>query len=314
MLSRIPCGERMPCPATAQACRPRVRPGRPGFTLTELLVVIAIIGVLATLAVTGVMWATRGQQQSNTENAMRTIQKALDAHWAAVVNDAKKETVPDGVHTWAGGNAQRARVVWIKLRLMEAFPTSYSEVSNPYCYSSGLIPTNKRKYNASYKSALGGLTAANNSATESSACLLLALSVNRGGVTLAPDSLGSFVQDSDGDGIKELVDGWNSPLAFFRFPTGNSELQGLAPSTGVYKDPLDPTGLLFNWTGGNSATFDSSVHKIKFGAAACYIVPTVVSAGPNKSFGLNTDMSISNSNDADDNIMSFRLKLGARGD
>jgi hypothetical protein len=52
-----------------------------------------------------------------------------------------------------------------------------------------------------------------------------------------------------------------------------------------------------------------------------YTFPVIASAGPNKSFGLvqtpagaPNAMSPDNSGDDNDNIYSYRLRLGARGD
>src|SRR5688500_17839206 len=105
---------------------------RPGFTVTEILVVISIIAVLAALTTAGISWAIGGRHNSNAQDAVRTIAKTVDQHWAHVVNEAKKEVgIPSAVVTLADGNMERAKVIWVKLRLMEAFPTTFAEVSNP---------------------------------------------------------------------------------------------------------------------------------------------------------------------------------------
>ena len=72
----------------------------------------------------------------------------------------------------AGNDRLRAKVIWTKLRLKQAFPNNFNEALNP-------APLKPLPY---YVNALGalGFTAANTGAAnpqnfESSACLLLAL-------------------------------------------------------------------------------------------------------------------------------------------
>jgi len=304
---------------------------RIAFTLIEILVVVAIIGILAVLVVGGVMKVTQGQRLGNTRTMIKTIDKTLKEHWAYVVKEAQKETGLDvpfqamnnvfGPDLTAG---ERNRIIWIKLRLMEAFPISYADVASPYPYTAnttGIIPGNMRKYNSTYVKLLGGKANDNKGgATESSACLLMALSVMRGGTSLNIDALGaSYVADSDGDGLKEFVDGWGNPLTFFRFPTDNAQLQNSYPGTtfpadkywrdtslappdpanggydaavpftsktkikdSVFTDPVDMSGILFTWPSGSGRkTFETNVHKIAFNSkAACYVVPAIVSWGP----------------------------------
>src|SRR5207244_2178853 len=128
--------------------------------------------------------------------------------------------------------------------------------------ANALIPTSSPQKNiATYQQILTNakITAKNYSNlaafpnSQSSACLLMAISMNRGGAAfLNPDTLGSSVTDSDGDGVKEIVDGWGTPLFFFRFPTpsnwptGNLLQNPNTSATATYLDPLDPFGTLAN--------------------------------------------------------------------
>src|SRR5262245_17102356 len=105
---------------------------RSGFTLLELLVVIAIIAILAALTLRGTFQVIESRHVSNTETMMRTVNQTLAKHWAQVEADARKETgIPQLVINLAKNDSglddmERARVIWIKFRLMEAFPISYA--------------------------------------------------------------------------------------------------------------------------------------------------------------------------------------------
>ncbi|MBM4068862.1 MAG: type II secretion system protein [Planctomycetes bacterium] len=306
------------------------------FTLVELLVVIAIIGVLAALTVTGVMRVIDAQNESNTRTAIQTAYSILQKHWAKVVADAKKETPSTAALQLAGNDPQRAQVVWVKLRLMEAFPASYDEVRTPPPYqhypdfASGtpLIPDTQRRNIGTYQRKLGTASSANVQA-QSAACLVMALSVNRGGVVLDEEKFGPFLKDSDRDGIPELVDGWGTPIAFFRFPTQYPNLlsasgsQWLNPAkTGrgaTFSDPLDPDGLLQN-TGSYDYAYFTGTLKAHAVASGSYIIPALASSGRDGKLGLNfqsysagSDMGLTGDGSADDNLYSFFLNVGSTG-
>jgi prepilin-type N-terminal cleavage/methylation domain-containing protein len=275
----------------------RMQTQRTGFTLIELLVVIAIIGVLAALTVSATMRLMGSQQETNTQTAMLHVDRALQQAWAKVVNDAKNEDITNATNvlTLAGSDPRRARVIWIKLRLMEAFPVTYAEcnVANNPLYTLNLIPSTMRKNISSYQRTLNNAAVhPNYPNSESSACLLMALSINRGGgAFLNKDILGGNISDTDGDGVKEIIDGWGTPVFFYRFPAPTQTLQWTAQvqqvnpalsnySLGIYSgapafitppssptfgrgavfaDPLDTEGALMdsNWFG-NAAQFQGT--------------------------------------------------------
>jgi prepilin-type N-terminal cleavage/methylation domain-containing protein len=323
---------------------------RSGFTLIEMLVVIAIIAVLAILAVGASFRVLEGQRQSNTETVMETTYSALRQAWAKVVADAKKETPSSATYTLAGGTQynDRAMVLHIKFRLMEAFPMTYAECnpSTNWLYTNSYIPSGMQRNLSTYwktlqktaKSPSGSYAYPN---SESSACLLMALSMNRGGGSaLNPDNLGSNVTDSDGDGVKEIVDGWGTPFFFFRFPTPSNWpinfLQNSNPNpSAAYADPLDPLGTLADstWLAGSGSTFTSSVHLVSYSATQTYyVIPVIVSAGTNGKYtqpanpttvqglglklGTTGTMDLVNPaslDDSNDNIYSFLLRMGGTG-
>jgi prepilin-type N-terminal cleavage/methylation domain-containing protein len=268
---------------------------RIGFTLVELLVVIAIIAVLAGLATFGVFAMMGRTQARNTESTMKVVNKLLMDRWSTVIDEAKKETPSSAVLALAGGDRDRAKVIWVKVRLMEAFPAKYDEVNNPTVLNAYILPDQKFKSHfAKYQTLLKGKTGG--VPGESAACLLMVLkTLSPDGVNIE-DQLPYAVADTDGDGLKELVDGWGKPMHFTRFGI-DAGVQAVNPALAAtnstafkYSDPTDPGGKLLtpNWYGSaNRATFDSQFHIVARppvaghpGPDANYVIPVIV-AGPN---------------------------------
>lgn len=274
---------------------------RAGISLVELLVVIAIIAVLAALSVGIIRAVLDSQQKANTEAAMRTVHKVLLRHWNEVAGAARTETPSAAVLALAGNDARRAQVIWIKMRLVEAFPQSYADVlssgspATPPAWHN-YIPAGSRKY-ANFQRALTTANAGGSPAVQSSACLLLALSVRRGGAALKAEDLGPAARDIDNDGLKEIVDGWGRPIEFTRFPVGDAILQSKSPVKTGYCDPVDSEGMLLtnSWANPSPAPtpptlssrqiFEGVCHVVSFNNAeprtppANYIVPILKSQG-----------------------------------
>lgn len=269
-----------------------------GFTLIELLVVMAIIAILGALVAAGIMSWTSGQARRNSEAHIRSVYMAVMRQWDAVISDAKKESLPAGF--WdnlpqAYKNSLPAgttdRILWIRMRLMEAFPSRFSEINDQYtAVPLSSIPVARRKYMANYYKALMTSGAPINqppatpAASESAACLYLAMSLDRSGSGYNIDSLKAFIKDSNGDKLNEFVDGWGQPLYFYRFAS-STELTASRPASVTY---LDAT------------------------------VPVLLSAGADGVLGLSSlplpvypqDITppLASLKDADDNIYSFKLK------
>lgn len=290
---------------------------RTGFTLVEMLVVIGIMVVLAGLISVGVMRFMDTSQTKSARDNVLALHKVIQSHWDEVVRQAREESsIPQPVLNFAGGDAARARVIWIKLRLMEAFPRNLEEVKNAnskfWPYTSGLIPVNRRKNLPQYASDLVLYNSVNSKPeTQSAACLLLTLKRARlgGGIDLEKMS-----RDTDNDGVPELIDNWGTPLAFYRFPDGSTELQNSNPVSGtgksaILQDPLDPEGKLVNWP--NRGVFEANIHKISAGTTPTYyIIPALISAGPDQQLGLDLlTMKTVNAALAKDNIESYRSQI-----
>jgi hypothetical protein len=237
------------------------------------------------------------------------------------------------------GDRERAKILMVKLRLMEAFPINFTDLAPPpypaptagftgaECYAPTgppngfnpplqLIPAKKRHYRGAYQTIVydpniedpnkkgfckprwqpGGLVGGTETeSVQSAVCLWVALGMAKGGVNVENDQLKAYMKDVDGSGNPVLADAWGTPLRFYRFSTGNSDLNASAPkAVGIPTalDSLDVNGKLLNWVGAstnstNPSLFDNAVHKrIYTTGAAQYAVPVIVSAGPDAKFGL----------------------------
>jgi hypothetical protein len=277
-----------------------------------LLVALAIIAVLAGLLTAAVLRAMGTARAQATDATLQKLASEVDKQVKEVVTQARKENVPADVLTLAGGNARRARVIWVKMRLKQEFPTTYGEALSP-------IPAALLQANGGPLVA-GDLppknvfvqtlpAAANDPTTESSACLLLSLTQGRGGITWdAAQTLGAgFIRDTDGDGVPEIIDTWGKAVTFVRCPYANTDLNPGGPQAGN-NDAQDPDGLLSNPGWVNSAygsttlgsLFAQLCHPVQGGTSYANLYPFVASAGQDKIIGT-----------ADD-LYSYRLrKLGA---
>lgn len=162
--------------------------------------------------------------------------------------------------------------------------------------------------------------------TESSECLYLILSTQVASEEFTVDQIPEqFIQDSDGDGLLEIVDAWGTPLQFYRWPTDYVayllETGKLPQSILIRSDPNDPNspvlannldteGLLTSDYNQKTNSWFKSERRAKFenGMAndnlrfaffrvsktddpntpfAYPILPMIVSAGPDREFGLH---------------------------
>jgi prepilin-type N-terminal cleavage/methylation domain-containing protein len=297
---------------------PLQRPGgicrRAGFTLIELMVVVAIIGVIVVLTTAAAMQTVSYQRTNTTDETIKTISSLLDQQWSAVLAKANNEVIPNSVFVMAGGNEKRARVIWKKLRLKQAFPMNFTEALTPGNPPSLYVQPSILPGMNAYQSAIlsSGLKPSTNPADwpkESAYCLVLALRQGFGGNSFSEERFGANALGSDPGvvGMKKFVDGWGNPLVFYRWPAANAELDNSSP-LGVYnpvspigtktwfRDPLDPEGLLESPDWNNPVNFatkqgvwwfeqychtvhdTTSIHPVRF-QRSHYMVPVIASAG-----------------------------------
>jgi hypothetical protein len=292
--------------------------------VAELLVVIAILAVLASLTASAVIPLINNQRVKNTNILLQKADHHLNTQWSEAVksaNNTPSSSIPQNIIVMAGGDSERARVIWVKLQLRQQFPQNYAEALAPYADAGSgvsLAPTDLPPLRY-YVSKLQGKTPTGSPA-ESAACLLLALERPRAGIKFnADEALGAgAIQDTDGDGLPEIVDGWGNPVVLYRWGTGNAALDGVSRSTRadhLDRDNQDPHKSLmaatWNLAGNpNALRFEALCHKISQPNGArpwsYYTQPTIVSAGKDGQFGL--DRSMTPQAGSQDNIYSFQVK------
>jgi prepilin-type N-terminal cleavage/methylation domain-containing protein len=311
---------------------------RRSFTLVELLIVIGIISVLAGLSIGAVMATIGFQHQKNTKFYMRELKGATKKRWDAVVQSAGNEDMSNTIGSsaystiasnWAGDNGgPLTRVMYVKFRLKQEFPTSFAEALSPWP-----LPPNPNY--VAYLNNLG-ITTANTSATapanyESSACLYMALTQGTSGTNFKADQFANAVRDFTGPGnkpVKTFADDWGNPLVFCRWATGDTVLDGLSPLTSTntaVRDLQDPDGQLLNanWNNPTSTgcqNFQQYGHSVTSATNpgqpyAYYTIPVLMSYGPDGLPGLAAvtgpyylqTLARDGTNASADNIYSYNL-------
>jgi type II secretory pathway pseudopilin PulG len=289
----------------------RAGAGRPAFTLIELIVMVAILATLAALAAGAVLRFITVQQQNNTRTALNKIQPIIVNRVSAIKDQGLKEAIPTntmGIITASmSGNdpnyQARARTIYLKLKVRQMFPETFDEVFNPQVPGMGM--QSYVNYLAQY-----GITAANSAGNgtgtaagqyqyQSAVCLAMALQVGVGGGGVNMDDIGKGgqlatlpVDPAPGSpSAPMLIDAWGTPICYCRYPAGPNRVRNpQGPLTGT-NDPLDPIGTLNNGVWGSSqaaSTYQAVVLQRLTGQnnTSFNLWPVVVSAGPDKKFGL----------------------------
>jgi prepilin-type N-terminal cleavage/methylation domain-containing protein len=297
---------------------------RAGFTMVEMLVVLTIISILITLTAAAVLKLIPAQQQLNTQSTLTRLEGDLQRAYRSAADKFRTESIPTatnapaaptlgnvyygagGVLAIAGGDPNRAQVIWTKLRLKQTFPNSFAEALSP-------VPMPPLSYYTTKLTALG-YTSAAPQPWESSVCLLWALQRGESGTAIKESDFGTgslkdFVLPN-GQTVKGLVDDWGMPLYFCRWPVFSTQVNPPVPpnpailvgvpQSGNRNDADDPIGLLEStaWrTSGTPAGFNLNqflnwCHPLAPPTAAgepqtFRVYPLIVSAGADRVLGLN---------------------------
>lgn len=188
---------------------------RKAFTLVELLVVITILAILGGLTVSGLANSAKRGKADTTRFMVAKLSDAILDYY-------------EDYEDLAGTTSLAA----LRQRMREELPDSWQDVA-----PSSNVPVAKTTAGRAYAAYKTGAS----SPYASAECLYMI--VTHSG--LFPDFLQDVrperVGDIDNDGKKEFWDGWNRPIAFFRWAPGfsapYSQLQ--IPDKTDHHDPLD---------------------------------------------------------------------------
>jgi len=299
---------------------------RDGFTLIELLVVLAILSLLVGLTMAGISRVRTVQQSNSTESTLQKLQKAVEQQMNATMDQAKDAKNPylSLVKGFADGDADRARALLAYAGSKRAFPQTFAEALNltnsPTIPGVGPLPTNKSF------SSLTGMSPGVLAPDQEAAALLYIIvhDMAARGTTIDPDgALASAEVIIPGTTLKAYKDAYGTPIAFIRwygpypgpFFAANNATQA-APYVNAKSppfDPYDPLGKLLGWGNVPSKTAALTVLNANYSSPGGVYTPvlfdgfnklvTVVSAGPDKTFG------------TPDDVFGYPLaRFGARGD
>lgn len=238
---------------------------REGFTLTELLMVMMILSLLSAM---GAMVYERASQQARlqrTETIIRKIDSLLMERWDSyrtrLVNIRFPTSMPlrgdeyadnDTNGRWSAGDtltrdrnlngfydAGVAEVRLTAIRQLQRWemPEKMSDVLIVSDALAGMLkePALRRSY----------LNAAMPSWTieyEEAECLYMQIATMRDGDKRALEWFSaSEIGDIDGDGMKEILDGWGTPIRFLRWAPGYTPYNAMhIASPGTYPQIVSP--------------------------------------------------------------------------
>lgn len=275
--------------------RHRQRSPRRGFTLVELLIVISILAILAGLTVAGMAAVVNSARAARTRAIIGKIDLLLDERWEGYRTRAVPHRIQAGTNPRFA--AQQRLYALRALQRME-LPDRRTDIVNystpsPTLQVTGLLPPavfasftqvslQRTYFRLALRATNGDLTTWTEE-FEGSECLYLILSTMRDGDKSALDFFGpDEIGDTDGDGMREILDGWGRPIEFLRWAPGytstalgtgavttqTSDPNALAP------DPFDPVKADPRWI---DPAFLVKPYLLK---------PLIVSAGPDGTYDI----------------------------
>jgi prepilin-type N-terminal cleavage/methylation domain-containing protein len=236
-----------------------------GFTLIELVVVMFIISILASLSLAGLAGANQRAKADKTRSTIRKLNELILPHYEHYM----RRRVPAATGSLTQRQQAEDRLLKIRTLQMREMPDTWADVfpnvgTVDAIADAAYLKTAPVRAYAQVKAMVAGV--ANDFGAEE--CLHMVIA--RGG--FEPDALETFrsdeIVDKDGDGAPEFVDGWGTPIGWLRWAPGFNSPDSFVQFSDAtnYHDPFDP---------------------FRTDLAGYALVPLIVSAGPDRSFGLN---------------------------
>jgi len=278
-----------------------------GYTLVEMLIVIAIISLLIALSVPVVAGIIGRTREGATKVTMKKLAELLQKR-----QDAFERGFPDFFRQKRGRAYQPA---------------------NP-----NDVMFKKRTFQRMFEP--GGRNSVRSPADSAEMLYRLITDTDTFG-TAAEDAeqfTAAEVNDTDGDGRMEFVDGWGNPIRYYPYPTRLFKPDGNVPSNASDVDRTKGARVLFNALLEPDGTTDPLDHdpddpygvlpanafnETSLHTPQTYHVPLVVSAGPDERLGLfephdranfgHLAKPNGNTDDLYDNISNHNITAGAGG-
>jgi len=295
---------------------------RRGFSLIELLVVIAILSTLVALGAGAFFRVRAVQVKSATNTTVVKLNSALMDRWKEIGEQAKldaKKNHPgyNAALGIASNDPDQALAIWMYAKVKNELPMTFNEARTQIAIGGSFTLLAK----PNFVKELPALAVTTSPREQSAVCFYLAMTGS--GNNLDSDSLNNQTADVLINNINYrcFKDSWGTPLAFVR-QCYDDEVNRSPHVNGTPYDPFFPATLrnpnlatpgianfwptvvgntpaFANMPGGYPAPPVSNTRR--------NFVPTLVSAGPNRTFDGNPF--------AQDDIVGFRLlQQGAQGD
>ncbi len=305
---------------------------RGGFTIIELLVVLVIISILAALSVGVIGGMMESARRAATSATLSKIDGRIKSRLQTLgeIDLTQYEILAEGLGARSDRSVEKT-VLARKILYKEALPQSWNEFAERF-------PETWDDIYSEAQASLGNTVAGGphppglpstpeSIAAESAEVLYYTLTrapipgqgrrkaITGFGQTDADEFSDDELKDTDGDGLLELVDAWETPLRFYRWPTrlirdssnpttdpvlpaelanAKALIPSLTTVDAAAKDADDPYDVIVDMI--NDGVFSLNQFEREFHTPSTYQIPLVVSAGEDEKLGLSESVDNDTSN------------------